>query len=547
MLVLRKFRHLITAAIAVGVLGGLVYSTSSPSFVGDTSKAVTDYLSQFAFWADEQRQEKTPNVGASIKQQELLNTATVSGTVPHEGELQTSSTAKPLMRARPPAGGLPAYLSSEESIGPAVRQVRPAAPQPAVAAVASSDQIRQLPLTAIAETIHIRFQGFDKLTGTYRLNEDETISIAGVGRISIADTTAAELEATLGKHILEQTGRHAPVSIEVSTYRHVFVSGDVDKPGSFRWQRGLTVVKAISLSGGIYRPKTTSVFGAGPTARRGTLDIARLKLAQTLIRHARLKAEINGEKLLRTPERLIGIFGRNQANQLTVDEQEILDTRNKTKASLLASLNGQLESAGVEIERLEDLERAMDKRRTSYGRLVRNLRRAHRAKRVSNQRFYEAEARFADIEEKLASTKVQLVRARSAKQRLEAQTTQLTEGRRDKLIEERIKTEADIERLQIEYEMVREANDDIDTTPTDRESDGGEEAQSKSISYTIIRGRRGGGEQRLDARRLDALLPGDTLVVRRLSSLDLAPTSNHPVRKGAIQPNAGGVQAAKAE
>lgn len=99
-------------------------------------------------------------------------------------------------------------------------------------AVVAVKNRRGAPLSAIADSIHVRFQGFKDLNGIYRLNEDETVSIPGVGRLSIVGLTASDLEKALAKHIMGSTGRLAPVSVEVSSYRHVFVDGIVSRPGS---------------------------------------------------------------------------------------------------------------------------------------------------------------------------------------------------------------------------------------------------------------------------------------------------------------------------
>lgn len=365
------------------------------------------------------------------------------------------------------------------------------------------------PLSQIADAIHVRFQGYKDLNGAYRLNEDETVSIPGVGRISIAGMTASHLERALAKRIMGSTGRHVSVSVEVSTYRHVFVDGVVDKPGSFQWQRGMTVVKAVSMTGGIYRPRVQAGRYSSPVAQRGRLDIARLKLAQALVRQARLTAELQNRKLLKSPERLIGIFGRNRAYELIENEQTILDNRRATAKARLRALEAQQNAISSEVLRLKSLAKGMASRTKSYSRLLVKLRRTHRSGGISNRRLFEVEARLGDLEEKLASTNVQLVRARSSQQLLESKRAELVDTRRERLVEDDIKTRAAIGAHQIEYDV---ALDMVGASGGANATAKNKIVRKRQPVYEIIR-RTPKGEQRMAAKPLDLLLPGDTLVV----------------------------------
>lgn len=378
------------------------------------------------------------------------------------------------------------------------------------------------PLSQIADSIHVRFQGFKEINGTYRLNEDETVSIPGVGRISIAGLTAQQLEAALVKRILGSTGREAPVSVEVSTYRHVFVDGVVDKPGSFQWQRGMTVIKAVSMTGGIYRPKTGGGSWAttSPVAQRGQLDIARLSLAQAIVRQARISAELNDKELIRLPERLIGIYGANRANELITAEQRILDNRRSVVKARLATLDAQHTSVNAEVDRLQILAKGMSDRTRNYAKLLSKLRQTHRAGGISNQRLFDVENRLGDLEEKLASTNVQLVRARSEKQLIDSKRSELTDSRRERMIEEEIKAKNDIGMYQIKYDVALDA---IRSTAGGVAVGPGQVSDASQLVYEIIR-RSKDGEQRISAERLDLLLPGDTLVVSQPTAEPISPT-----------------------
>jgi protein involved in polysaccharide export with SLBB domain len=361
-------------------------------------------------------------------------------------------------------------------------------------------------LTAIADSIQVRFQGINDLTGTYRLNEDETISIPGVGRISIAGMTASDLEKALASRILGATGRASPVSVEVTSYRHVFVGGYVERPGSFQWKRGMNVVKAISLSGGIYREPESS--SQSELTRDGALEIARLELAQALVDRARLTAELNDRKMIETPERLIGVIGARQTNELVEAEQTVLTNRRAARDTRLKNLEDQKAAVGAEIEKFRQLATSLQARITKYGQLLEKMRASYRRGRLSNQRLFEVEAELANLEEKRASTNVQIVKAETSRQILESKQLEMTVERREKIIESLTQLATKIKTEQIRYDVARERSARSMRTLQSADTSG----QPPELTYQIVR-QSGEGELRMAANHFDLLMPGDTLLV----------------------------------
>jgi protein involved in polysaccharide export with SLBB domain len=376
------------------------------------------------------------------------------------------------------------------------------------ASASSANSPRSAQLSAIAESIQVRIQGISDLSGTYRLNEDETISIPGVGRISIAAMTASDLEKALASRILGATGRAAPVSVEVSTYRQVFVAGYVDKPGSFQWQRGMTVVKAVSMSGGVYRPP--AALPQSELARDGALEIARLELAQALVDRARLQAELDDRDLIETPERLIGVIGANRSNDLIQSEQAVLANRRNALKLRLKNIDDLKTAVTAEIDRLQILAKTMKSRVDKYGPLLTEMRKSYKRGRLSNQRLFQVETQIANLEEKLASTNVQIVKAETTRQGLDSKRDELTGDRREKIIEALSKLATTIKTAQIRYDVARERLNARAAGPATSETT----ERATELTYEIVR-QTSQGESRTDADRFDLLLPGDTLIVRQ--------------------------------
>jgi polysaccharide export outer membrane protein len=91
----------------------------------------------------------------------------------------------------------------------------------------------------------------DRLTGEFRVNDSGALALPLLGTVHAAGLTTAELEQVLGARLVQaQLIRDPSVSVEVSAYRPIFVLGEVNKPGEYPYQPGMTVVGAVAVAGG---------------------------------------------------------------------------------------------------------------------------------------------------------------------------------------------------------------------------------------------------------------------------------------------------------
>ena len=101
------------------------------------------------------------------------------------------------------------------------------------------------------DTIDVRVFGEDDLSLTLRLGEDGRINYAFVGEIYLENMTLLEVEQEITRRLEGDYLLNPRVSVTMSEYRPFFIQGEVSRPGSFPYQPGLTVSKAISLAGGL--------------------------------------------------------------------------------------------------------------------------------------------------------------------------------------------------------------------------------------------------------------------------------------------------------
>lgn len=93
--------------------------------------------------------------------------------------------------------------------------------------------------------------GEDTLTGEFRVNDSGSIALPLVGAVHAAGLTSAELETSVGSALRRgNLVRNPSVAVEIIAYRPIYVLGEVNKPGQYAYQPGMTVVTAVAVGGG---------------------------------------------------------------------------------------------------------------------------------------------------------------------------------------------------------------------------------------------------------------------------------------------------------
>ncbi|NOZ11100.1 MAG: polysaccharide export protein [Gammaproteobacteria bacterium] len=72
-----------------------------------------------------------------------------------------------------------------------------------------------------------------------------------VGEVKAVGLTARELEKLVARRLMGRFFKAPVVTVAILEFRPFYVNGEVEKPGSYPYQPGLTVRKAISVAGGL--------------------------------------------------------------------------------------------------------------------------------------------------------------------------------------------------------------------------------------------------------------------------------------------------------
>jgi polysaccharide biosynthesis/export protein ExoF len=127
------------------------------------------------------------------------------------------------------------------------------------------------------------------------IGDDGIIQAPLLGPVNVGGLTLAEARARLNKLYTEGKIFNNPsVAIWISTYRPIFVLGDVRSPGSFPYQPGLTVEKAIGLAGGMLTLVGTGQDQILSRAKlQGELVQSNADITTGAVTIARLTAQLN--------------------------------------------------------------------------------------------------------------------------------------------------------------------------------------------------------------------------------------------------------------
>jgi len=125
------------------------------------------------------------------------------------------------------------------------------APAPAPAdAPAKGETLSQYKLAA-GDVITITVFGEDDLTKSRtRLTDAGTISYPVLGEIDVLGKTVGELEKAIADGLRGRYLVNPRVSVTLDEYRPFFINGQIGKPGSYPYQPGLTISKAVTIAGG---------------------------------------------------------------------------------------------------------------------------------------------------------------------------------------------------------------------------------------------------------------------------------------------------------
>ncbi len=104
---------------------------------------------------------------------------------------------------------------------------------------------------APGDQLRVITAGEDGLTGEFRVADDGRVSLPLLGALPATNRTPRGLQEDIATRLREAGLLRDPsVSVEVATTRPIYVLGEVNRPGQYPFQTGMTVVSAVAAAGG---------------------------------------------------------------------------------------------------------------------------------------------------------------------------------------------------------------------------------------------------------------------------------------------------------
>lgn len=117
------------------------------------------------------------------------------------------------------------------------------------------------PKLQAGDKVKVTVFGEDRLTGEYEIDPGGFVSLPLAGTVKAGGLTKVELERELVKKFRGPYLRDPKVTVDVSTFRPIYVLGEVQKPGEYAFKSGLNVVSALAVAGGnTYRANSNYVL-----------------------------------------------------------------------------------------------------------------------------------------------------------------------------------------------------------------------------------------------------------------------------------------------
>jgi len=148
-------------------------------------------------------------------------------------------------------------------------------PSPAIAEAAKTG----LPdyVLGTGDMVRIQVYNEETLYLESRVSDRGTISYPFFGELRVTGMTSGQLENLIASKLKGDYLLNPKVSVDILEYRQFYVNGEVESPGGFAFQPGITVRKAISLAGGFNelasKKNINIIHDDDPNAEPSTIEL----------------------------------------------------------------------------------------------------------------------------------------------------------------------------------------------------------------------------------------------------------------------------------
>lgn len=361
------------------------------------------------------------------------------------------------------------------------------------------------------------YEKWDALGGEFLISQTRTLTLPVIGTLSVGNLDGAGLAAEIAKQLKAKIGlvQTPEATVEIIEQQPIYVVGDVNKPGEYKFHPGLTVLQSLAMSGGEFRALNGSAGFADKTGYIGQLQEIDNLILRSKVRISRLQAEMSSAKEMRFEPQ--GQDDREVASAIFQQEKII-------HAARMNDMDRQSKSY-VELRDLLTSEIAIiEQKITSTDEDIESIRKELTTVKGMVERGIALPTRQSDLERTLRSyngNRLDLVTAIMRARQNIAETTRNLDGLSDKqrtdVASELQSEQANLDQQKLKRETTQklliEALSGDAATPV--------EAGATVLAFSVTR-QEGLAVKEISASESTVLQPGD--VVRILRKVPAAPT-----------------------
>jgi protein involved in polysaccharide export with SLBB domain len=359
------------------------------------------------------------------------------------------------------------------------------------------------------------YKEWTALGGEFAVTADGVIDLPLVGAVNAGGETAAAIAANVASRLQKQTGLAKPpsVTVHISAYPPVFVSGSVEEPGAIDYRPGLRVLQAVALAGGRERRTARDSNYAEFDQIRyvGELRQIEIQIAAQQARRARLEAELKDAPKINFPAEIEKPLDNSALARIAAAEEVLFVNRRDALKRQLSTLNDLGQLLEREIEVLNEKMGAQDRQIEIANKELKDIAKLVIAGTVARPRESSLERVVADLESNKLDLIVASMRAKQKISETARDASQLLGQRKTEISGDLQKLESDLEELRLRR----------DTTTHLLAASGATLSRTGSLNEAtmpdLVFSISHAGSSATPAGENDILQPGDLLIVESSS------------------------------
>lgn len=352
-----------------------------------------------------------------------------------------------------------------------------------------------------------------ELPVTTTISGDGEAQFPLIGALDVTGLTVPEAIAKLGREYRRREILVNPkLSLIISTFRPIFVLGEVRNPGSFPFYDGLTVEQAIGLAGGPQVVAANASDRIIARARlRGEIEAANAQIVHEAVYAARLAAQLKNRPTVDLND--VPEVAREYVKDVPLEG--VIEVEEKILKADLAASKSQAQILSEGIVQSENGIEILNELVLQQREIVKNSEADLERIGTLRKRELNTETELSRAKNNASSEKAQLLqifatlaRSRQELSGLKLQLAKLDADREKDILTQLQEREITIKRLISEKRSAEEQILLMAAVAAD-------EANKSQVSYTyeVRRKTAGGKPSSIQASTLTDLLPGDVVVV----------------------------------